>query len=807
MTLRKTLMSALLSSSAALAISGFGVCGAWSQEAVAPSAAPRDWTPHDSVQARYVVNRIGQHVGGMSPDNSAIFVSPSGRNFYFVTSRGDLACDCNRSTLSVFAVPDVIAALNTSEAWAGPPTLTPWRTVEMGHRRPAISEVRWDGDDAILFLGHKDPVSSAQLYRLDLMTGRAERLTAAPNQRDHYGLNQYARQGSGLIAFAQEYESAPLPYPVYAMTERGVSRLNGLLPGELETRNVWRSYVRFGDGETWRSEGMNAAGAPWFSAQGRRAIGVRVASGALESWVRYDGSKTLSPDPLGHFDANVAIQFLLVDLEHAVERPVFDAPTGDATRAGAHLAHQALWAEDERHVVLVNTAVPLGTHPDAERMAFLVSYDVETGLWDVMEPVQSADGSTVSGVDWLVEGQEFLVRHQRNGQPVSGTAYVWDGSQWSARPVDPSTIPPAPASAMEMAHGLRVEVRQGANEPPLVVASHDGREANLLPPDPVLSEVRLTQTRLFRWVDSSGETQSATLLLPVQMPAEGETMPLVIQYGIFEEDQLAMFSPDGPVSSTAYAAQALAAMGMAVLNLDYRPIAVMPRSDEAALQAYRDRELEVLRDWVDTSVAALMQTYPVDPSRVGVVGFSRLGYNVRYLITHPRAVRPAAALIADSYSNTYALMLSQFAQGNLRDAGELARAYGGSFYENPQSWLDQEVTFAAQRVQTPTLFAENNDGERLSWVIDTFGAFRATHRPFELMFMRDTAHNLVLPRVRQASLEATVDWFNFWLQDIETPRAYDPDRYVRWRKIRSDWIAQQAWEAHGNPAWTAPVRP
>jgi hypothetical protein len=35
-----------------------------------------------------------------------------------------------------------------------------------------------------------------------------------------------------------------------------------------------------------------------------------------------------------------------------------------------------------------------------------------------------------------------------------------------------------------------------------------------------------------------------------------------------------------------------------------------------------------------------------------------------------------------------------------------------------------------------------------------------------------------------------VDWFRFWMQGYEgKPPAYDPDQYVRWRKLK----AQQEW--------------
>jgi hypothetical protein len=41
------------------------------------------------------------------------------------------------------------------------------------------------------------------------------------------------------------------------------------------------------------------------------------------------------------------------------------------------------------------------------------------------------------------------------------------------------------------------------------------------------------------------------------------------------------------------------------------------------------------------------------------------------------------------------------------------------------------------------------------------------------------------PLERIASLQRNVDWFRFWVQGYEAKAPdYDPDQYVRWRKLR-----------------------
>jgi dipeptidyl aminopeptidase/acylaminoacyl peptidase len=156
-----------------------------------------------------------------------------------------------------------------------------------------------------------------------------------------------------------------------------------------------------------------------------------------------------------------------------------------------------------------------------------------------------------------------------------------------------------------------------------------------------------------------------------------------------------------------------------------------------------------------------------------------------YAITHPGEITLAAAVDADGATVSYSEYVIQKALfENSPSVDELERQYGGgTFWQNKSAWLEQAPGFNVDKVRTPTLFACNSKISNL-YMLETLGAFRLNRRPFEYINFPDGAHQLQRPRQRQASLEASVDWMNFWLQGKENPRSDRAARNERWRQLR-----------------------
>jgi len=526
-----------------------------------------------------------------------------------------------------------------------------------------------------------------------------------------------------------------------------------------------------------------------FSKDGRRAVAIRRPKEVPPSWDAYERLRGLD-GPIGRQKTDFP-RFLLIDAERGYEKPVFDAPAGTVTHVGQErfrqVGIQALWAANGRNVVLVNTALPLSPADSTrESMAYVVGYDVESGDWSVIEPLEAIGPkgvlSRVSQVSWLKPGTELLIQHEIDGKAAASSVYTLKGERWVGRMAASEEVPSPPSPPPSLGHGLSVTLRQGANEPPMVVASLGSRELPLTRPDPALADVAWGRSQTFEWRTATGQTQSGGLLLPENRVGR---VPLVIQAYTYNPMQ---FSPDGPFRHT-YAAQSLRARGMAVLNMR---IPTMDRPPESQTL----RELTEFADRVNSATEALTKSGIVDPDRVGLIGFSRAGFNIHYFITHPGSSPAAAAVIDDSFPGTYSYYLtSEAIYGSMRRSFE--GMYGGSFWTQKQDWLAREPSFNADRVETPALFMVHGQ-HQISFAAETIGAYSLNRRPAEYLVFPDAAHSLHMPRQRLASIETTTDWMAFWLQGYEDPDRSKAEQYARWHVLREQNAERRTASSTGN---------
>lgn len=750
--------------------------------------AGRSWTPQDSVGVRYFY-----------PD--AIKVSPDGAHFFFVTVRGDLSCDCDVWELSVFATDDVRHALLHREASQGLAVRalqTLRRSSGGGTYTLAIWDPTWEPDGKAISFEDVSEKGGQQLYLFQVRSGVVTPLTHNTYDMDSIWHTRDTTV-SNLWVPIRDTSSG---YPMHAIT---IAELTNIGVAADAKRRI-TSFVSYRGGPAWEISNTDfCEDSPfiWFSPDGRRAITLRSPKAARESWT-YDGLLGLPEYGNGTFSDFP--QFALIDAEHGHSEPLFDAPAAWATKVGRDedrngVRADALWATDQRHVILVNTELPIVPGGSSERksMSYIVGYNADSGRWVEIEPlVSQASGALriVAQVGWLVSGKTLLVRHTVAGQAAAGTVYQLKGDQWIGRAVPATVRLPEPPKPPALGGGLSITVRQSANDPPVLVASEGGHELALTAPDPALEGIWRARQEPFQWREPSGRLEIGGLLLPRGVEKSGTEfkLPLVIQSYEYSADH---FNPDGiDDAHHAYAAQALVARGMAVLNMDIPAAGAPPR------ELATPRELTEFSERVTSAAQALAKTGLIDLSRVGLIGFSRAGLNTYYAITHPGEEPPAAAVIDDAFTGTYAGYLDAEATSRL---GHVAYdpLYGGDFWHHKASWLESEATFNLDRVETPVLFTIHSE-RALPHASVTIGAFQLNNRPIEYLLFPMASHNLHKPRQRLVSYEASVDWMSFWLQGYEDPDPAKTDQYRRWRVIKANWVKQKAWEAAGHPAGSTP---
>jgi hypothetical protein len=792
-SLVRTTLRAILS--AALA------CGV-ATASVRPTERP--WTVGDSIAVRYIVGDF-QSPGVIEATTAGdpIAWAPDGRHFFFVARHGELSCDCTVYEMYVFASGQIERSLSTRGGPSRSPPLPLQKVTFSSSRSDAlfqgIGEPRWESNDSILFFGVRN-AEPRHVYRLDIRTGTTTRLSSGPHD-----VIAYAARGSSIVYGTRENKPGTVldEYPIHAVSDDDLLQLGGAPVASFE-------LLAAADGAV---ASLGAFTPPlvgsWVSSSGSRAI-VATQPDSMpipRSWSAYEVKPRAK--------LTSGSRFMSIDMPGRI-RPILDAPLGTATRAGWNSAPDVLWFADGERAVLVNTALPLDDAlPERRITPYIVEVEPQTGRWSIVDELTDVSNPNIGKsiaqivrVEWLRQDQQILVQRQlaavgvhdaRDPEvyPVETSVYVRDAHGWTRVPNHPQ---PALVSRDRPVTRpkFKVAIKQSANDPPVPMTVDGKRELPLLGSDPALIGIRRSRVSPVHWRERDGRMVAGGLMLPADY-GSSRRVPLVIQASAYSPH---LFLPDG-TATTAFAAQALASAGMAVLFID---IPLHDPNDEWRRSVVRSvREGIAFVERIDAAVESVASQYSIDPARTGLIGFSRSGFLSYYAITHPGKARLAAAVIADAWSASYGEYVvdaATSAANNMANTEFESYYGGGTFWKNKNAWLEHSPVFNVDRVVTPVLFTIGNKPNNLLY-LETVGAFRLNRRPFEYLTFRDGAHQLQRPRERQASLEASVDWMAFWLQGREDPNPGKVALYERWKAIKARWEKVQREEvdaARASPA-------
>jgi hypothetical protein len=727
----------------------------------------RDWTVQDSVAVRYFVTNWFVPPGWRQPPSPAdrpIILSPDGEHFFSLSYRGELKTDRVLYELSIFSVRDVRTALGQ-----GKKNVDPKHRISLGSAHSdgsdpfataAIAHPYWEGSKAVVFVGLEGP-GPHRLYRFSLQKGELRALTSGDEDVVGAPGSSFVVSGDSVVFLNSERQPwTPLDrYPMSVVSGDDLWQL--MEP----TKLVWKLHsVHRGGAPRLLLKGTadTFAFGPALSPDGRFAIVVCPTLDAPipSSWMDYE----LKPDKGYHA--------VLFDLEAGSRRSVLSAPIGTVTQAGRGLQQpfSSFFTADSKHVVLFNTTLPLGENlPERRKTPYVVDYDLETGRHHVLTPIVDESGSRAMRAEWITEGRQLAIWRESASGPMRDIYRYDPGKGWTLVRAH-QRVAADGAAAPSQPPGLNIKLLQSPNDPPEIVAEAQGRRVSLTGKDDALSGIWRADARRIEWKEDDGKKAAGLLMLPREAKPR---LPLVIQAEVDFES----FRPDGTVPA-AFAAQSLVAAGFAVLQLEFFRDLPVYSSEEGPSRVRR----------IDAAVAELARQNLVDPERVGLIGFSRSGYQTYYVLTHPGRTNVAAAIVFDSITASYGEYAISAGFGDM-DVGSYEQQYGrGTFWQNKQGWLDAPA-FNLDRLQAPIMFATT--GETTRWaMLETVGAFRIAQRPFEYLYFPQATHALQRPTEQVAAMQAAVDWMVFWLQDRESTIA-SPERLERWSKIRDEWHRHQ----------------
>jgi dipeptidyl aminopeptidase/acylaminoacyl peptidase len=236
------------------------------------------------------------------------------------------------------------------------------------------------------------------------------------------------------------------------------------------------------------------------------------------------------------------------------------------------------------------------------------------------------------------------------------------------------------------------------------------------------------------------------LLLPAHYDPSKKYPLLVEVHGGPASAVLSRWRGDtGGLSPTAFSA------------LDYFVLMPNPRGSygqgEAFTQANRkDFGYGDLRD-ILAGVDTVLAKYPVDPNRVGILGWSYGGFMTMFAVTqtHRFGAAVAGAGISD--------WLSYYGENSIDQW--MIPYFGASVYDDPQVYArTSPITFVKQ-AKTPTLMVVGDrDGEcPAPQSFEFWHALRDAHVPTQLVVYPNEGHAFTDPSHHRDVLQHSVDWF------------------------------------------------
>jgi dipeptidyl aminopeptidase/acylaminoacyl peptidase len=682
-------------------------------------------------------------------------ISPAGTKFFVVTERGILEKNLREYTLLVYNLngpagkPLVVAHFDSSS------------------NRPGISQAEWLDNGHIALLGEVAG-GTPQLYIVDCETGRQRQLT-----KTRQGVLSYALSTDQKKLVYYELWGREQPDDKYREEHGfavGDELLADLVNGgwrrhelvcQLHIKDLLTGKVRV----LPRQNASRRTPAIWLSPNGRYAITEQVPDSVPVSWTSYEDPfvKRYAQEWLANKSHRVELaETMLVDTVTGSIRQLIDAPSS----VGRALT-SVVWSSDSRSAIVASTLLPLNTDDEAElakRRAHSVIaaidvangavqriIDMPTDAWLEVERGSGRNSFLIAG--WKEDaGGSFLSGIATRSFHREATGWVEDKTQ-SRRP--------------ELAE---ITIRQALDHWPVLVRVDRAtqRETLILDPNPQFQHFRFGRREVINWTGKLGEPLTGGLVYPVDY-LHGTRYPLVIQTHGFSAHE---FLLDGPFT-TAMAAEELANKGIAVLQL--------PQSDlEEANVCHRgpatQSQLESAVDYLD-SIGL------IDRNRVGLVGFSITGFNVRHALVNS-TYHFAAATSAEGNDWGYWTYVVGGNWGAWMSQAECA--YGGPPWNNNwDPWLKNSISFHYDSIKTPLrLESDSNDVAEVLNEWENFIALKRLHKPVELVYVSHGDHPVVKPWDRLTSQQGNVDWMVFWLKGEEDPDPSKAEQYAKWHVLK-----------------------
>jgi dipeptidyl aminopeptidase/acylaminoacyl peptidase len=704
--------------------------------------------------------------------------SPDGSTALFVTTKGIITSNMVESTVWTLDLKATAKYLEEDDGRTPPSPKGLFtasgqlRAFQDNSYGSLITDCRWSGDSKAVYMLLESTGGQRELDKVDVMTGRRERLSP-----EGYSVDNYEPDSRGLLYSAEQFQknavtsdtnrfdvvetvtssslyellwpsSRPKQF-LFRSDDSGVHRIAPALPYHIE-----KSFFISADGSTVITlVPVEETPIAW------KKYLPGLSSGSL-----YQPASSLFP----------TLQYDVVDLRSNSRRSLLGSPSG---RTQYDDKTHVVWSSGGDHALVTNTFLPFEHQTIKEQearrrpcAAAYVGIDDDDATCIVFarssEEHETADSWALLDIKFGRTDHDVVINFTWRGRHKTECYSLTDGI-WSQ---NPKSACDTTLETLEAANpvSIRLEIRQSPDEPPTLWAENvkNSRRANIWNPNPQIAGKVSGTTSEYHWLDKDKREWSGELMLPEGF-RPGTRLPLVIQTHGFRPTQ---YLADG-VWTTAMAARPLVAAGFAVLQIEDK------HEHSGTLE-----EAKIHVDGYGAAIDQLAEGDIIDPKRVGIIGFSRTCWFVEEsLLEAPD--RFAAAVIADGVDQSYfQYMLSR---PNM-PAMEAERYNGGlPIGKGLEAWIKSAPSFRLSEMKTPLRLQAIGPRSLVDeW--EVYASLKIQNKAVDMVYFPLGQHVLQNPAELMASEQGDVDWLAFWLNDKVDSDPSKKTQYERWEKLRTE---------------------
>jgi hypothetical protein len=173
----------------------------------------------------------------------------------------------------------------------------------------------------------------------------------------------------------------------------------------------------------------------------------------------------------------------------------------------------------------------------------------------------------------------------------------------------------------------------------------------------------------------------------------------------------------------------------------------------------------------------------IDRTRVGIVGFSRSCWHVKYTLTHSK-YSFAAASVSDGIDMGYSFYANM--ANRAYPDNEIDQIIGGPpAADGLKLWMERTPDFNIDKLPASLpvrVVACYPLDVLVEW--EWFATMKRLGKLVDMVVFLDGIHVEEKPYDRMISQDGNVDWFDFWLNHHEDADPAKADQYARWRELR-----------------------